>query len=615
MASGLFFKGDVMMKRHSLVIFTAIVLLSMVLCNAVRADTLSGLADVTVLDDAIVSLRYEGTEYVVANGDLTLGTTTRWYVVAGVETLWAEGDPAPAATVTGTSNPKDGDVGSKADNFLFELDGSTNISSIDGIDFQQTIFPFLTDTFFLFERGGNDSGTWQAIFADGSLGPEVAFSAASVYADTGVNVNGQNAFGVVFKTDVPVQGVRITASGHDTLSFSTPSGAAVTQAHDPQPADKAKGVPVIDAVLSWTTGADPADPNRPNPAITGHNLWLSIPYDPMNPPAAPDWQDPGVQIFQITADTNPADGSVDPMASYSPALQRDSLYYWAVDESLGTADPLDWGKLIQGVQWSFETVTSGPEVDAGSSIVTWLKAGTTTVDLNGTVADQTGDVTVILWSVVASPPGSTVVIANNAVAATKATLAQTGQYVLELHAVDATGQEDSDLMQIHVYADSCEAAKNNPNGYDAPLYDFNDDCKVDFIDFTLFAAAWLQDESLVVDALYDAGTFTVPVVQFTNPSDGSVVSGQVIINAIAYDPGVGTTDGDGMEGAGFVFFEIIDSSGAVLGTQNENSATFDMTWNTAQPLYPNGVYTIRVTAKSDAGYQNTKEISVTVNNL
>jgi len=283
-----------MMKRHSLVIFPAIVLLSMVLCNAVRADTLSGLADVTVVDDAIVSLRYEGTEYVVANGDLTLGTTTRWYVVAGVETLWAEGDPAPAATVTGTSNPKDGDVGSKADNFLFELDGSTNISSIDGIDFQQTIFPFLTDTFFLFERGGNDSGTWQAIFADGSLGPEVAFSAASVYADTGVNVNGQNAFGVVFKTDVPVQGVRITASGHDTLSFSTPSGAAVTQAHDPQPADKAKGVPVIDAVLSWTTGADPADPNRPNPAITGHNLWLSIPYDPMNPPAAPDWQDPGI---------------------------------------------------------------------------------------------------------------------------------------------------------------------------------------------------------------------------------------------------------------------------------------------------------------------------------
>jgi hypothetical protein len=88
----------------------------------------------------------------------------------------------------------------------------------------------------------------------------------------------------------------------------------------------------------------------------------------------------------------------------------------------------------------------------------------------------------------------------------------------------------------------------------------------------------------------------------------------LIINAISYDPGVGTADGDGMEGAGSVSFEIIDGSGAVLGTQNENLATFDMTWDTTQPQYPNGVYTIRVTAKSDAGYENIKEISVTVNN-
>ena len=602
------------MKRYFFVTFPAIVLLSIALCTAVRADTLSGLADVTVVDGEIISLRYEGVEYVVANRDLTLGVTTRWYVSAGVETLWAEGDPAPAATVTGTSNIKVGDVGSKADNFLFTLDGSNNISSIDAIDFQQTIFPFLTDTFFIFERGGNDSGTYQAIFANGSLGPEVAFTAANIYADTGVGVNGQNAFGVVFKTDVPVQGVRITASGHDTFSISTPSGAAPTQAHDPQPEEKGKGVPVINAVLSWTTGVDPADPDRPNPAITGHNLWLSIPYDPANPPAAPDWQDACVQIFQIPADTNPADGTPDATASYSTILQRDALYYWAVDESLGAADPRDWDNLIQGVQWSFETVTSGPEVDAGSSIVTWLKSGTTTVDLNGTVADQTGDVTATLWSVISSPPGSTVDIANNSVAATTATLAQTGLYVLELHAMDATQQEDSGLMQINVYADSCEAAKNNPNGYTAPPYDFNDDCRVDVIDFALFAAVWLQDESLGGDALYDAGTFTVPVVQFTNLLNASVVSGQVTINAIAYDPGIGTADGDGMEDTGFVFFEIIDSSGSVLDTQNENLAAFDMTWDTTLPLYPNGVHTIRVTAESNAGHQNIKEISVTVSN-
>jgi len=608
------------MKKHFLLTFPVIVLLSVLLCGSIQADTLSGLADVTIVDDAIVSLRYEGTEYVVANGDLVLGTTTRWYIPAGgVETLWAEGDPVPAATVTGTSNPKEGDVGSKADNFLFELNGSTNISSIDGIDFQQTIFPFLTDTFFLFERGGNDTGTWQALFADGSLGAPVNFSAANVYADTGVNVNGQNAFGVVFKTNVPVLGVRITASGHDTLSISTPKGSVPRQAHDPQPENGAKEVPVVGTVLSWKTGVDPADPNFPNPNITQHYLWLSKPYDPMNPPSGPDWNDAGVQQFTIGSDTNPADGSVDPNVSKAIAgLQRDSLYFWVVDEGLiGSSGPLesDPAKIIWSITWSFETVTSGPDVDAGSSIVTWLKAGTTTVDLNGTVTDATGDVASIRWSVVSSPFGSTVDFANNSIEATTASFTKTGRYILELYAIDAAKNEDSDLMEVNVYADKCEAARNDPNGYTAPLYDFNNDCKVDFADFAMFAAAWLQDESLTGDVLYDAGTITLPpVVQFTNPSDSGTVSGQVIINAIAYDPAVGTTDGDGMLGDGYVFFEIIDRSGTVLDTQMENAATFDMTWDTALPLYPNGVYNIRVTAESDTGEQTIEEISVTVNN-
>jgi hypothetical protein len=212
------------MKRHSCATFPVTVLLSMLLCSAVQADMLTGLSDVTVVDNAIVSLRYAGTEYVVANGDLVLGTTTRWYIPTdtGIETLWAEGDPAPAATVSGTSNPKAGDVGSNADNFFFGIEGDAdNISSIDGIDFQRTIFPILVDTIFVFERGGNDSGTVQAILADDSLGTALTLTKnAAPYANTGVNVAGQNAFGYVLTTDVPVKGVRITASGHDALSVS-----------------------------------------------------------------------------------------------------------------------------------------------------------------------------------------------------------------------------------------------------------------------------------------------------------------------------------------------------------------------------------------------------------
>jgi len=209
------------MKRSFWVTIPVIVLVSM-LCSAVQADLLTGLPDVTVVGDAIVSLRYAGIEYVVANGDLVLGTTTRWYIPAGgVATLWVEGDPAPSATVSGTSDPKVGDVGSHADNFLFTLNGINDISSIDGINFQQTIFPVPVDTIFVFERGGNDSGTVQAILADDSLGTPLTLTKnGAPYANTGVNVGGQNAFGYVLTTDVPVKGVRIPASGHDALSIS-----------------------------------------------------------------------------------------------------------------------------------------------------------------------------------------------------------------------------------------------------------------------------------------------------------------------------------------------------------------------------------------------------------
>ncbi|MBW7990698.1 MAG: hypothetical protein FVQ84_11875, partial [Planctomycetes bacterium] len=53
-----------------------------VMAAAAGADTLIGLADVTEVDGAIVSFRYDGTEYVVEDGTVSLGTTTRWYVPA-----------------------------------------------------------------------------------------------------------------------------------------------------------------------------------------------------------------------------------------------------------------------------------------------------------------------------------------------------------------------------------------------------------------------------------------------------------------------------------------------------------------------------------------------------
>jgi len=316
-----------MCRRLICLIFCVLTLVT----TSAHADKLSGLADVTVVNDAIVSLRYAGTEYVVANGDLVLGTTTRWYVIGGVEYLWPDGDPIPAGcpTVSGASNPKVGDIGAKADNFLFRLNGATDISSIDGINFQQTIFPFLTDTFFLFERGGNDTGTWQAIRADGSLGAPVAFSAASVYANTGVNVNGQNAFGVVFTTDVPVQGVRITAPGHDTLSISTPKPRVSKFASNPQPDHEAADVP-RDVTLSWTPGE----------FANTHDVYFGTVRDNVN---NGNRNNPLGVLASQGQDTSTYD---------APGLfDFGQTYYWRVDEVNGPPDYT----VYKGDVWSFTT--------------------------------------------------------------------------------------------------------------------------------------------------------------------------------------------------------------------------------------------------------------------
>jgi len=314
------------------------------------ADTFSDLTDVTVVDDAIISFRYEGTEYVVEEGDLTLGTTTRWYIDGGVEVLWPEGDPVPAAAPTvpnPSSNAKDGDVGSKADNFLFRLNGTNNISSIDGINFQETIFPIPAKTFFHFERGGNDTGTWQAIRLDGSLGPAVSFSGAVNYADTGVDVGGQNAFGVVFTTDVPVMGVRITAEGHDTLSISVPTVIPVI-ATKPDPADGALHEDTW-VNLSWSPGR----------LAVSHDLYIGDNFDAVNEGAEGTFIGNQAETFIVAGF---------PGFPVPEGLIPGETYYWRVDEVNDSEPNSPW----KGDVWSFSippTTAYSPEPADGAQAV------------------------------------------------------------------------------------------------------------------------------------------------------------------------------------------------------------------------------------------------------
>ena len=318
------------MKTRFLVTSAAMVLFSVLLCSAAWADELAGVSDITVADGALISFRYGGTEYVVADEDVILGTTTRWYIApdTGVETLWPDGDPSPGDIVAGTSNSKVGDVGSKGDNFLFTDNGATDISSIDGVNFQETVFPLPTKTIFVFERNGNDNGTVQAIFEDGSLGTALPLTAnGAPYVNTGVDVNGQNAYGYVFISDKPVVGLRITASGHDTLTIcAVPMRFDPTQSHDPQPVSEATDV-LRDVILSWTAGQFAAT----------HDVYLGTSFDDVNNASRANPLDVLVSQGQ-TASTYDAG-----------RLEFGQSYYWRVDEVNAAPD----NTIFEGPVWSF----------------------------------------------------------------------------------------------------------------------------------------------------------------------------------------------------------------------------------------------------------------------
>ncbi|UCG58470.1 MAG: hypothetical protein JSU70_02975 [Phycisphaerales bacterium] len=83
-------------------------------------------------------------------------------------------------------------------------------------------------------------------------------------------------------------------------------------------------------------------------------------------------------------------------------------------------------------------------------------------------------------------------------------IAVTGTFTLRVVATDLAGNPPGeDTMEISVFADSCEAAQENPNGYDAPQGDLNDDCVVDFLDYAILATEWLDDRALITQQTYE----------------------------------------------------------------------------------------------------------------
>lgn len=181
---------------------------------------------------------------------------------------------------------------------------------------------------------------------------------------------------ITFTLDVPVPGqyVRVrrtpyATDGHDgfVLSsdeiqvFATDEGAS--QAWGPLPGAGAVEV-ALDAALLWNTSVitnpDNTDELIPNPEVIKHIVYLSQ-----------DSSEPNDFIVIAQIDTGDPVDSIGETGAL--ALVRDSVYYWRVDEIILDSNSNE--VPIEGIVWSFVTLTSQPEIDSVTPVDQLIEPG------------------------------------------------------------------------------------------------------------------------------------------------------------------------------------------------------------------------------------------------
>ncbi len=88
---------------------------------------------------------------------------------------------------------------------------------------------------------------------------------------------------------------------------------------------------------------------------------------------------------------------------------------------------------------------------------------------------------------------------------------------------------------------------------------------------------------------------TPVTTSIVTPSNNSIVTSQTNFEAIANDPDVGDSNGDGVNK---VVFELVSDNNVVL-TETDNEAPFKLPFNPTD--YKNGAYSLRITAHSETG--------------
>jgi len=249
---------------------------------------------------------------------------------------------------------------------------------------------------------------------------------------------------------------------NDGYTFVTAS--VLTTRLDPSPPDGST-VPDGPARLQWTL----PEPNDPAGIITcdvyfGTNSNVEV--------------NPRVVIGQS-------------VESVDVTLAIDTNYYWALDlydSSVSANYPVYLSPIF-----TLNTMNIAPVVNAGDDIETWLADGPRVVPLAGIATDEDDrpGPTTLAWTVIAEPDElNPARISDPAAANPTVTLIEPGSYTLQLQAGDGE-YTTADTMQIVLYADACEHAKNQ-EGFVLIPGDINEDCIVDDLDLTILNEHWLQ---------------------------------------------------------------------------------------------------------------------------
>jgi len=177
--------------------------------------------------------------------------------------------------------------------------------------------------------------------------------------------------------------------------------------------------------------------------------------------------------------------------SVSVTLASNTNYYWAFDlydSSISDTNPIHLSPIF-----TFNTLNTTPVVNAGDDISTWLVDGQRIVQLDGVVSDEDGGPgpATLAWTLIAEPNDLNPAQISDPLAANPTvTLIEPGSYALQLEAGDGEFTA-ADTMQIGLYADACEHAKNQ-EGFVLLPGDINQDCIVNDLDLTILEEHWLQ---------------------------------------------------------------------------------------------------------------------------